>query len=352
MALATTPGSAATGTGSSSNPRRRTWSRATPTASPTCSCSIACRGRSPGSAWRRGGPRSIAPSLSPDVSDDGNIIAFVSASTQLSTDPDTVTCQSAPPACLRPFVVDRQAGTTRRVPAPAIVTSRVVDTPGGPLTITYRVEASQVFVAPDGASIAVNASSIASEITNSTGHSTESWIYHRTLGRVMQHDSGEPFASWDGRRSSYNRFVLGSVISGTIGVTRCRHRRRRSDRHGFRGRARLRRQPERGRPLRPVPDDGGDRRRHRPFRRPLRPRSRCRRRRHGDHVGDAVRAESDPRATRGRSRRRRHQQSRGVRTRQPPERRPQRATSPKAPATASSRPRSASPTRAPLRRRW
>ena len=69
---------------------------------------------------------------------------------------------------------------------------------GGPLTITYRVEAGQVLVAPDGASIAVNASSIASEITNSTGYSSESWIYHRELGRVMQHDSGLLFASWDG----------------------------------------------------------------------------------------------------------------------------------------------------------
>ena len=129
-----------------------------------------------------GGPQADLPSFAPDVSDDGNIIAFVSASTQLSADPDTVPCQSAPPACLRPFVVDRQAGTTRRVPAPSIVTSRVVDTPGGPLTITYRVEAAQVFVAPDGASIAVNASSIASEITNSTGYGSESWIYHRDAG--------------------------------------------------------------------------------------------------------------------------------------------------------------------------
>ena len=116
-----------------------------------------------------GGVQADLPSFAPDVSNDGNIIAFVSASTLLSADPDTVSCERAPPACLRPFVVDRQAGTTRRVPAPPIVTSRVVDTPGGPVTITYRVEAGRVFVAPDGASIAVNASSIASEITNSTG---------------------------------------------------------------------------------------------------------------------------------------------------------------------------------------
>ncbi|MFI5075932.1 MAG: hypothetical protein ACHQRO_01255 [Vicinamibacteria bacterium] len=64
----------------------------------------------------------------------------------------------------------------------------------------------------------MNASSIASEITNSSGYGSESWIYHRELGRVMQHDSGQLFASWDGRRASYNRFVEGSVISVTVGV--------------------------------------------------------------------------------------------------------------------------------------
>ena len=48
----------------------------------------------------------------------------------LSADPDTVACERAPPACLRPFVVDRPAGTTRRVPAPRLVTSRVVDVAG------------------------------------------------------------------------------------------------------------------------------------------------------------------------------------------------------------------------------
>ena len=51
-------------------------------------------------------------------------------------------------------------------------------------------------------SIAVNASSIASEITNSTGFSSESWIHDRTLGRVTQHGSGEPFASWTAAASA------------------------------------------------------------------------------------------------------------------------------------------------------
>ena len=123
-------------------------------------------------------------------------------------------CEYGPPACLRPFVVDRQAGTTRRVPAPAIGTSQIVDTPGGPLVITYRVEAAGVFVSPDGTSVAVNASRIASVITSSTGYGPESWIYHRTLGRVTQHVAGEPFASWDGRRFTYNRFVQDDVVPG------------------------------------------------------------------------------------------------------------------------------------------
>ena len=165
-----------------------------------------------------GGPEVDLPSFAPDISGDGNVIAFVSASTQLSADADTVPCQSAPPACLRPFVVDRQAGTTRRIPAPAIVTSRVVSGPNGPLTITYRVETGQVFVAPDGVSIAVNASSIPSEITNTTAYGSETWIYDRTLGRITHHDSTDTLASWDGRRSSYNRTFPGSVVAGVVGV--------------------------------------------------------------------------------------------------------------------------------------
>jgi Tol biopolymer transport system component len=165
-----------------------------------------------------GGLQVDLPSFAPTISDDGNILAFVSASTSLGADPDTVSCERGPPACLRPFVVDRQAGTTRRIPAPPIVTSSVVPTPFGPLAITYRVEAAQALVAPDGASIAVNASSIASDITDSTGFGSVSWVYDRALARVTRRDSGESWASWDGRRLAYSRFVEGDVISGTIGV--------------------------------------------------------------------------------------------------------------------------------------
>ena len=165
------------------------------------------------------GAQADLPSVAPDISGDGTVIAFVSASTLLSAEPDTVPCDRAPPACPRAFVVDVPAGsmavTTRRIPAPPIVTSRVVDTPGGPLTITFRVEAGQVFVAPDGHSIAVNASSIPSEITNPANYEAESWIYDRTLARVTRHDTGGLYASWDGRRASYNRFVQGA---GSIGV--------------------------------------------------------------------------------------------------------------------------------------
>ena len=91
-----------------------------------------------------------------------------------------------------------------------------------------------MFVAPDGASIAVNASSIASEITNSTGLQSESWIYDRALARVTQHDSGDAFPSWDGRRLP----TTGSCRArhrGDHRRARCRHRPRRSDCDGFIG---------------------------------------------------------------------------------------------------------------------
>ncbi len=119
-----------------------------------------------------GGGQSDLPSLAPASATTAHHRVRLGVAL-LSADPDTVACESRPPACLRPFVVDRQAGTTRRVPAPAIVTSQVVDSPGGPLVITYRDRGRGVFVAPDGTSIAVNASSIASVITNSTGYDIE-----------------------------------------------------------------------------------------------------------------------------------------------------------------------------------
>jgi Tol biopolymer transport system component len=163
-----------------------------------------------------GGGQADLPSLAPSVSDDGSVIAFVSASTMLSAETDTLTCERAPPACQRPFVVDRTAGTTRRLPAPAIVTSQLVTLPAGPTTVTFRVDADRVFVAPDGSSVAVNARSIASSLALPSG--SENWIYDRPLGRVTTHVPGTVFGSWNGRRFTYRRLIMTPAISGSIGV--------------------------------------------------------------------------------------------------------------------------------------
>ena len=178
-----------------------------------------------------------------------------------------------------------------------------------------------MFVAPDGASIAVNASSIASVITNSTGYRhgeldlrPDAAPGDRARFRRALRELGRP-------PLSYNRFVQGDVIAGDHRRARRRHRPRRSDR---------RRSPSLALAFAGNLSADGRYvlfqttavigRRHRRARRPLRPRSRRRRRRHGEHVGDAVRAESvHGRRCRGRSRRRRRHQSRGVPARQPPE---------------------------------
>jgi hypothetical protein len=165
-----------------------------------------------------GGGQADLPSLSPSVSDDGNVIAFVSASTLLSAEADTVTCEQAPPACQRPFVIDRAAGTTRRVPAPPIVTSQVVTLPAGPTTITFRVDADRVFVAPDGSSVAVGARSIASNLTLPFNAGSENWIYDRALDRITTHPTGTVFASWSGRRFTYRRLTAAPAVTGSIGI--------------------------------------------------------------------------------------------------------------------------------------
>jgi hypothetical protein len=162
------------------------------------------------------GAQADLPSDRPAISDDGSVIALISASALLSSEPDTVPCERAPPACERPFMVDRVAGTTRRVPMPAIVTSRTVELPDRPLTITYRVTASSVGVSPDGSSVFVNVGVIASHVMLWSGASSEHWIYDRTRGRIVVTRSS--IVSWDGRRYTYGDYPQGSVIIGQIGV--------------------------------------------------------------------------------------------------------------------------------------
>jgi hypothetical protein len=157
-------------------------------------------------------------SLAPSISADGNVIAFVSASTLLSTEPDTLTCERAPPACKRPFVVDRLAGTVRRVPTPPLATSFGIGSGGVP--VTAKIEAVETFVAPDGSSVAVNASNIPSEIINPVVGPWEHWIYDRTLGRITYATSGSTFGGWDGRRFTYERLAITPTLTVvTLGIT-------------------------------------------------------------------------------------------------------------------------------------
>ena len=164
------------------------------------------------------GTQADLPSSVPAISDDGGVIAFVSASTLLSAEPDTLRCERAPPACERPFMVDRLAGTTRRVPTPAFATSRTFDfPPSPPFTITYRITVGGVGVSPDGSSVFVNAYSTASLITISTGFDAYGWIYDRAADHITIQSS--PIGGWDGRHFTSTYINNGSVIVGSIAVT-------------------------------------------------------------------------------------------------------------------------------------
>ncbi len=90
-------------------------------------------------------------SLLPSLSDDGAVVAFASAATLLSAEPDPVVCINSPPACTRPFLADRVRGTTRRIP-------------GVPARLTWvqeaRIDVSALHVAPDGHSVAIGMEAI------------------------------------------------------------------------------------------------------------------------------------------------------------------------------------------------
>jgi hypothetical protein len=164
------------------------------------------------------GEQADQASTGASINADGSIIAFATASTLLSAEPDTLTCERAPPACRRAFFVDRNEGRTYRVGAPAIVTSRVVSVGGVPTTVTFRIEADQTFVSPDGTSIAVTARSQPSTFSGGFGISTENWVYDRGLRRTTFNGPGTTLNSWDGRRLTYRRVISGDVVTGAIGV--------------------------------------------------------------------------------------------------------------------------------------
>ncbi len=90
---------------------------------------------------------------------------------------------------------------------------------GVPTTVTYRVDADQVFVAPDGSSVAVNARSVPSSLAAPTSVGSENWIADRSLGRITYSGPGRAFGSWDGRRFTYRGLSLTPVVTGAIGVS-------------------------------------------------------------------------------------------------------------------------------------
>ncbi len=166
-----------------------------------------------------GGAQADQPATAPSISDDGQVVAFVSASSTLSAEPDTVTCEGAPPACERPFLHDRVPGETRRIPMPAFVTSAHF----GRIAVTYRVTTPRVHVAPDGGSVAVTAASMQNFFTITTGSAATVWVFDRGLNRItwdfspnLQPGSRMSASAWDGRRLTYSWGVMGSIVSGGV----------------------------------------------------------------------------------------------------------------------------------------
>ncbi|MEO5821801.1 MAG: hypothetical protein ABIT71_14965 [Vicinamibacteraceae bacterium] len=161
------------------------------------------------------GTQADLPSSSPSISRDGGVVAFVSASALLSAEPDTVACERAPPACRRPFMVDRIAGTTRRIPMPAIETQRSI----GEFPLTFRVEVGGVRIAPDGQSIGVNGTSDVGFRTNGSGITGVNWIYDRALARITFGTTDTAIADWDGRHLASASVSNGDIVFGTLSLS-------------------------------------------------------------------------------------------------------------------------------------
>ena len=165
-----------------------------------------------------GGAQADMASSGPAISDDGSVVAFISASALLSSEPDTVACEQAPPACERPFMFDRLAGTTRRIPMPVFTTSFTIPGPP-PIAVTNRVTAASVGVAPDGSAVFVNMRVLSSLQSHGIPIATdESWFYDRTRDR-MGKPSFDFIEAWDGRRYISQFGVNGATPSATTTIT-------------------------------------------------------------------------------------------------------------------------------------
>ena len=165
-----------------------------------------------------GGAQADLASTAPSISDDGSTIAFISASGLLSAEPDPVRCEREPPACRRPFVVQRAAGATRRIPLPPRETTGVFTIDGVAVPYTIRYEVSSVDLSVDGASVAVNGSGRWS-INEPGGFpfvTGLSFIHDRATGRFQE--TGTTW--WDGRRFTYTLITYddGSIAQGEVGL--------------------------------------------------------------------------------------------------------------------------------------
>ena len=156
------------------------------------------------------GAQGDLPSLLPSLSDDGRLLAFASAAA-LTAEPDTVVCEQAPPACTRPFVLDREAGTLRRLPMPVIDTR-----PPAPLE-PYRVDVAVLEVAGDGRSITAGMSAVTPRISLTGFSHVRGWIFDLGLRRITFDARDEP-GGWDGRLLTTRTLIDASVTSGWVSL--------------------------------------------------------------------------------------------------------------------------------------
>jgi len=144
-------------------------------------------------------------SLLPSLSDDGAVVAFASAATLLSAEPDPVVCINSPPACTRPFLADRVRGITRRIPGVPAMLTRVHE---------HRVDVSALHVAPDGHSVAVGMEAIGPRGGLSQSRFNAGWVYDLVLDRSTFGAPGP--GGWDGRRLTSQFRIFASALSGSV----------------------------------------------------------------------------------------------------------------------------------------
>ena len=156
------------------------------------------------------GAQADLPSSLPSISDDGSVIAFASAAA-LTSEPDTVVCEQAPPACTRPFLLDRAAGTLRRIPMPPIDTREIPDIQ------PHRVDVASLHVAGDGGSVAVTAWAITPPVSFTSRSYAAGWVFDRGVERII-FNGRNGIGGWDGRVLTTEIAISGSSLSGHVEI--------------------------------------------------------------------------------------------------------------------------------------